>query len=184
MKDRVAYGNRKFKKVIAQQVEKVLPQVVTKTGADFVPDIYAKGRAKANVITVAGHQLARAGDVVRIITQDGSSQEVKVSAVSAKNFTVEAEKVFNGEVFVYGVKRNDILGVDYEGISMLNVSATQELARRNEQLTAQVKAQATKLAAQEAEIATLKKSQRAEIAQIKAALEAMNKLEKENKNEK
>jgi hypothetical protein len=176
MKDRVAYGNRKFKKVIAQQVEKVLPQVVTKTGADFVPDIYAKGRAKANVITVAGHQLARAGDVVRIITQDGSSQEVKVSAVSAKNFTVEAEKVFNGEVFVYGVKRNDILGVDYEGISMLNVSATQELARRNEQLTAQVKAQATKLAAQEAEIATLKKSQRAEIAQIKAALEAMNKL--------
>jgi hypothetical protein len=176
MKDRVAYGNRKFKKVIAQQVEKVLPQVVTNTGADFVPDIYAKGSAKANVITVAGHQLAKAGDMVRIVTQDGSSQEVKVSAVTAKSFTVEAEKVFNGEVFVYGVKRNDIRGVDYEGISMLNVSATQELARRNEQLTAQVKAQATKLAAQEAEIATLNKSQRAEIAQIKAALEAMNKL--------
>ena len=39
MKDAVTYGNRPFKKVIAQEVEAVYPQVVSKH-TDFVPNVY------------------------------------------------------------------------------------------------------------------------------------------------
>jgi hypothetical protein len=178
MKDRPVHGNRVQKKIIAQELEKVLPDAVSQS-TQFVPDIYQQGFAKKGVIKVNGADKVKAGDKIRLFLEENGhekSLELTVSSANKDSFTVQSEKTIEGKVFVYGVERNDVRGVDYDAISMLNVSATQELARRNEQLTAQVKAQATKLAAQEAEIAKLNKSQRAEIAQIKAALEAMNKL--------
>jgi hypothetical protein len=178
MKDRPVHGNRVQKKIIAQELEKVLPDAVSQS-TQFVPDIYQQGFAKKGVIKVNGADKVKAGDKIRLFLEENGhekSLELTVSSANKNSFTVQSEKTIEGKVFVYGVERNDVRGVDYDAISMLNVSATQELARRNEQLTAQVKAQATKLAAQEAEIAKLNKSQRAEIAQIKAALEAMNKL--------
>ena len=39
MKDKVKYGNRLYKKVIAQEVEKVYPQVISKH-TDFIPNVY------------------------------------------------------------------------------------------------------------------------------------------------
>ena len=39
---------------------------------------------------------------------------------------------FTDRVFVYGKEVNDFRVVDYDAISMLNVSATQELAKRSE----------------------------------------------------
>jgi hypothetical protein len=189
MKDRPAHGNRVQKKIIAQELEKVLPDAVSQS-TQFVPDIYQQGFAKKGVIKVNGADKVKAGDKIRVFLEENGhekSVELTVSSANKDSFTVQSEKTIEGKVFVYGVERNDVRGVDYDAISMLNVSATQELARRNEQLTAQVKAQAIKLANQEAEIAKLNKSQRveiaslkkqqaAEIAQIKTALEAMNKL--------
>jgi hypothetical protein len=40
-------------------------------------------------------------------------------------------------LFVFGKRVDDFLAVDYDAISMLNVSATQELARRVETLEAE-----------------------------------------------
>ncbi|MFM2177233.1 MAG: hypothetical protein RL015_1331, partial [Verrucomicrobiota bacterium] len=189
MKDWITHGKSTQKKLIAQQVEKVFPNAVTRS-TEVIPDIFATGLAINNRIKVAGNDKVKPGDLVRLMIQKDSHEEpldLHVTGVDKESFTVQCKEPINGKVFVYGVQRNDVRGVDYEAISMLNVSATQELARHNEQLTAQVKAQAAKLAAQEAnivtlnksqmaEIASLKKQQAAEIAQIKAALEAMNKL--------
>jgi hypothetical protein len=183
MKDRVAYGERVVKKVIAQEVEKFLPEAVTKS-TQIVPDIYKMGEAKNNRIQLHGNHQIKAGDIVRVITKaDGRKHELQVAAVGKNEFTVESTESINGQVFVYGTQRDDVRGVDYDAISMLNVSATQELAKRQEATTrelAAVRADRDKLAvqveAQAAEITSLKKQQAAEIAQIKAALEAMNKL--------
>src|SRR5205823_6720804 len=66
-------------------------------------------------------------------------------------------KPVGDKVFVYGREVKDCRSVDYEAIAMLNVSATQELAR--------------KLVAKDAEIATLKGENRA-LAQKVEALQA------------
>jgi len=54
------------------------------------------------------------------------------------------------KVFVYGREVNDFRAVDYDAIAMLNVSATQELARQSERNT-------SKLETLEKEVAELKK---------------------------
>ena len=76
------------------------------------------------------------------------------------SFTTDLELVKDGEkVFVYGRQIKDLRTVDYDALGMLNISATQELAKKvaaleeeNRQLKAslgKVDALATKLEAME-----------------------------------
>jgi hypothetical protein len=192
MKDQVQHGRTVQKKVIAQQVEKILPCAVT-LSTQFVPDIYQQGTIRENQVTVAGAIHVKAGDLVRIhVEKDGHEEKLELRASSAgkESFTVESREKLNGKVFVYGVERRDVRSVDYDAIAMLNVSATQELAKQQEattrelaavradrdKLAAKVEAQTTRVEAQAREIDALKKQQAAEIAQINAALEVLSKL--------
>ncbi len=139
MKDVVKYGNKPFKKVIAQQVEKVYPTAVTTTGVKgltFTPDVYAVSDSikteKPGVYTITmpkAHDL-QDGDTVRLITSKNPELAVIVHFVNDKTFTVETKEPLGDKVFVYGKQCMDLKAVDYEAISMLNVSATQELAKK------------------------------------------------------
>jgi hypothetical protein len=60
----------------------------------------------------------------------GPQDEALLSAVSPAS----------GQVFVYGREVKDFRSVDYQAIAMLNVSATQELAKRLEQKSDEVAA--------------------------------------------
>ena len=63
------------------------------------------------------------------------------------------------KVFVYGREVKDFRSVDYDAISMLNVSATQELARQVATLATENEALKSRLASLEAlaaEVAALK----------------------------
>jgi cell shape-determining protein MreC len=63
------------------------------------------------------------------------------------------------KVFVYGKQCLDLKSVDYDAIAMLNVSATQELAKKVAVLeteNAELKARADRLASLESENAKLK----------------------------
>jgi uncharacterized small protein (DUF1192 family) len=63
-------------------------------------------------------------------------------------------------VFVYGKQCLDLKSVDYDAIAMLNVSATQELAKKVDALEAEndrLRAQANKLAALESKMETPEK---------------------------
>jgi hypothetical protein len=192
MKDTVQFGRTVQKKVIAQQVEKIFPSAVT-CSTQFVPDIYQQGTIQENRVTVAGAAHVKKGDLVRILVEnDGREEklELRVSAAGKEGFTVESQEKLSGKVFVYGMERTDVRSVDYDAIAMLNVSATQELAKRQEattrelaavradrdKLAAKVEAQTTRVEAQAREIDALKKQQAAEIAQINAALEVLSKL--------
>jgi hypothetical protein len=147
MKDVVKFRNRPFKKVIAQQVEKIYPTAVTSSGIKgftFTPDIYAVSDSvkmeKPGVYTISlakTHRL-KDGDTVRLITQN-KNQELSVVAhvVNDKAFTVETKEPLGDKVFVYGKECTDLKAVDYDAISMLNVSATQELAKKVETLEEQ-----------------------------------------------
>jgi len=73
----------------------------------------------------------KVGDKVKLIFEDGNEM-VEVVSSSKGSFTVNSDK--SGDVFVYGREVNDFHVVDYEAISMLNVSATQELFKLIQQL--------------------------------------------------
>jgi hypothetical protein len=68
---------------------------------------------------------------VRLITQN-KNQELNLVAhvVNDKAFTVKTKEPPGDKVFVYGKQCLDLKAVDYDAISMLNVSATQELAKK------------------------------------------------------
>jgi Chaperone of endosialidase len=192
MKDVVAFGSTPFKKVIAQQVEQVYPTAVRTAGLKaitFTPDIYALSTSlkleKPGVYTISlakPHGL-KEGDIVRLITEDKDSQRnfhLSVHVVNDKTFTVETRAVFGDKVFVYGKNCMDLKSVDYDAISMLNVSATQELAakvetleRQNSELQDQNK-RLTAVEEKEKQERVTIAEQGAEIAALRAANEKVN----------
>ncbi len=136
MKDKVQYGNKAFKKVIAQELKAVYPLAVNVT-TNFVPNIYQKATASNGWIAL-NTDLVK-GDKVKIITAN-STKELMVEEVANGKFKVATT---DGEVFVYGKEVNDFHTVDYEALSTLNISATQALLKRIEELEAKVKEMAT-----------------------------------------
>ncbi len=120
MKDE-AKGDRPYKKVIAQQVKEVYPQAISLT-TEVVPDIYAVATIKNGYVSLETD--LKAGEKVRLILEDETSLFDVISA-DKNGFKVSTNK--SGKVFVYGREVDDFHAVDYESLSMLNVSATQEL---------------------------------------------------------
>ncbi|WP_171025695.1 tail fiber domain-containing protein [Hymenobacter jeollabukensis] len=173
MKDRVQYGQRPFKKVIAQEVEQVFPQAVSQHSG-FLPDVYApatKAETQADsllVLTLPAAPAAQAGQRVKLITKTGEVIGT-VKAAQGKQLVVRGARQLAGqEVFVFGLEHADVRAVDYEALAMLNVSATQELARKVqalEQLRQQV-------AALQAELAASKTQSAQQLQQAQAAASA------------
>ena len=122
-----SHGDKPIKKVIAQQVEEFYPQAVSKT-TNRIPDIYKLTRKKVD-------QSENGFEIGRSCLADLQQQRRTATAVISVNeneFQVDLSK--SGSVFVYGREVEDFRTVDYEAISMLNVSATQELLKRIEAL--------------------------------------------------
>ncbi|MBS0657414.1 MAG: tail fiber domain-containing protein [Verrucomicrobia bacterium] len=133
-KDRLARGDTPQKKVLAQQVEQVFPQAVSRV-TDVVPDIFLRGTLGAGGWIELPTDL-RVGERVRLVAaaEQGVYEVLEVRPGAFRTaFTAAAP-----EVFVYGREVADFRTVDYDGIAMLNVSATQELARRLEAREAEV----------------------------------------------
>jgi Chaperone of endosialidase len=146
MKDTVKFGQKPFKKVIAQQVDEVYPTAVTSIGIKgftFTPDIYAVSdsikmeKPDVYLITLAKAHDLKDGDTVRLITSKNPKLTLEAHVLNDKTFTVETKEPLGDKVFVYGKGCTDLKAVDYEAISMLNVSATQELAKKVEILEQQ-----------------------------------------------
>ena len=126
-KDTITKGDRPQKKVVAQQVEKVFPQAVSQS-TEVVPDIYHKAGIKEGWVNLATD--LKVADRVRLIAE---KTEGIYPVLEVKDGAFRTEFQPEGaEVFVYGREVNDFRAVDYEAISMLNVSATQELAKKLE----------------------------------------------------
>jgi hypothetical protein len=139
-KDSVRNGSSKNKKVIAQQVEKVFPQAVRKLESP-IPDIFATAAVTSGWVQLATD--LSVGEKVKLLTKQGEIQ-AKVTAVRADGFQVDTD-VENGNVFVYGRIVDDFRVVDYDAISMLNVSATQQLNHDLETVAADSNGEFSKL---------------------------------------
>jgi hypothetical protein len=173
-RDVVNQGSQTQKKVIAQQVEAVYPQAVSVT-TGVVPDIYKKATSTNGWIQLQAD--LKADDRVRVVSGKGDQVHSVVAVQNPKPGSREEPKfrldppVSEGNVFVYGREVKDFRSVDYEAIAMLNVSATQELARRLEQREAE-------LAELRAELAQAR-GEKQSLAENLTAMDArLNRLEK------
>ncbi len=117
----------------------------------MIPDIYQLYSIENGWISL--DETVKVGEKIQLILED-RKEIVEVVATKTGAFRVQPLN-FNGctdndcKVFVYGREVKDFHTVDYEAIAMLNVSATQELAKENEALKKQIRKA-------EIEISTLK----------------------------
>jgi Chaperone of endosialidase len=140
--DEMTKGANLKKGFIAQEVETAFPEAVITT-SDFIPNVYAVSsqiKLSAGQMTIflnKSHGFT-VGDEVKLMMPDNSERKLTViSVVSEKSFLVDWTEDAPEKIFVYGKKVSDFHTVDYDRIFTLNVSATQELARRVEQLEAE-----------------------------------------------
>jgi hypothetical protein len=127
-KDVIAKGNGTYKKVIGQQVAKVFPQAVSKH-TEVVPDIYQPAPIQDGWVALATD--LKKGERVKLITATGEGI-YEVLEVAQDKFRTDFKPEGN-RVFVYGREVKDFLTVDYEAISMLNVSATQQIKKEKDE---------------------------------------------------
>lgn len=144
LKDAISKGTQLQKKLIAQQVESVYPQAVNQT-VGVVPDIYKKATVKDGWIELATD--LKVGDRVKLISQKEEAVH-EVLEVSEGAFRPDGN-VDADSLFVYGREVDDFRIVDYDAISMLNVSATQELSKKLEEKDAVIAALEARLSALE-----------------------------------
>ncbi|MEZ4966525.1 MAG: tail fiber domain-containing protein [Saprospiraceae bacterium] len=168
-KDTLEDQGRIHKKIIAQEVEQVLPNAVSRM-RKAIPSVYRNatevaydaGSRRLTITLDTAHQMV-AGDKVRVFTNAENLEEVEVLDVpSERSFTIAAKEAT--DAFVYGKWVDDYRKVDYDAISMLNVSATQEQQRI-------IEAQEKRIAELEAENAAMKNEFEQRLARLEASLQ-------------
>lgn len=138
--DTVSKGAGKQKKVIAQQVEKVYPQAVSRS-TEAVPDIYQHAEFKDGWAKLATN--LKKGERVRLI---GNKKHGIHEVLEVEEGRFRTDFAADGDtVFVYGREVKDYRAVDYEAIAMLNVSATQQLKKEKDAEIAQLRGDITTL---------------------------------------
>ena len=139
-------GGRPEKKVIAQQLRDVFPQAVS-FRSGVIPSIYEhiadfsydSTNKTLQIETHKPHGL-KVGDRVDYYTEANKFDKQKVIQIlSEKGFLVAADHL-PAELFVFGKWVEDVHGVDYDALSMLNISATQEQQRIIEVQQAEIEA--------------------------------------------
>ncbi|MFN8277049.1 MAG: tail fiber domain-containing protein [Chitinophagales bacterium] len=169
--DVVSNGNNYKKGFIAQEVKKVFPEAVHTT-TDFVPSIYEMSEklvvdddCNLHVFLNKNHELKK-GDKVRLFCSDNEEKGYEVADIaSEKEFVIANWPKEVESAFVYGKEVHDFHTVDYDRIYTLNVSATQELARK----VLQLEKQNRELSTQNSEIRT-------DVDRLKASVETLLKI--------
>ncbi len=140
MKDVATWGNQTFKKVIAQQVESLYPEAI-KMQTDVIPDIYVlsektnydAANKKLTVSLLKNYEI-KVGEKIEMVHPRKGKIRAEVVAVAGNSFTVKDWEYATENVFVFGREVNDFRSVDYEALSMLGISAIQQLAKDVEEL--------------------------------------------------
>ncbi|BAV94696.1 hypothetical protein [Ichthyobacterium seriolicida] len=128
--DSIEKGNKFFKKVIAQQIENTIPEIID-ISRGIVPDVYelaksVRASSLGSIITTEKKHSFSNGDRVKVIIENTGDKIIIVKEVIDSN-TFLTEDVIDSKnmVFIYGKEVEDLRSVDYDGLTTLNISATQ-----------------------------------------------------------
>jgi sugar lactone lactonase YvrE len=138
MKDVATWGNKAYKKVIAQQVESVYPQAIT-TQTAVIPDIYTLAQTvsynadnKELTVNMASNYALKVGDKLEVVHPERGKIQSTIAAINGNSFTLKDWQHPTDKLFVFGREVSDFRTVDYEALSMLGISAIQALAKEND----------------------------------------------------
>ena len=142
-KDYIKKGNKSNIGYIAQDVEKIVPEAISKT-EDFIPNIYDIGYCKNNIIYTENIDITdklNIGDKLKIILEkDEKEIECNITEIlSSNSFKIDKEIKDNSKVFIYGKKVDDFRVLNYDMLFSLNISATQALYKMIKELQDEVK---------------------------------------------
>lgn len=139
--DHIKQGNGNVKGLVAQELEEVFPEAVSKM-PDFIPDIYQLCEQfdideEAKTLTCRlkqPHGLALKDRVKLISDIDMDFFEEVTDIIDEKSFVVGnwTEKVTG--IFVFGKEVDDFRTVDYTQVSMMGISAIQAMHKEMEVL--------------------------------------------------
>ncbi len=164
-KDAIRKGSDLQKKVIAQQVEKVFPQAVSKS-TDVVPDIYQMAEVDDGWVKLATS--LEKGERVRLISEKKEGIH-EVLEVAEGRFRADGIAE-GGKVFVYGREVKDFRTVDYDAIAMLNVSATQQIKKEKDAEVTRLREENSELRTRVAALEAKEKARDAKMASIEKLL--------------
>jgi hypothetical protein len=165
--DKVSKGSRPQKKVIAQQLEQICPDAVSRS-TDTVPDIYKMAEVKQGWLHLATD--LKLGERVKLV---GPKAEcvVEVTEVDAAGARFRTASLPEGDkIFVYGREVKDFRTVDYDAITMLNVSATQQLKKEKDAEVSALEKENVQLRARVAALESEAQDREARLVAIEKAL--------------
>jgi hypothetical protein len=165
--DRISQGDAIQRGLIAQEVEKVLPEAVVRSTA-VIPDIYSPSVASVfnpdgKTLTVRMDQAhgLKPNDVVRLLSESFQEEFSVLQTPSPTSFVVQSENPVE-KVFVFGRQVNDFRSVDYDQVFTTGISALQELDRqvqalkKSEARVAELEAEVARVDSLEQEVKALK----------------------------
>jgi hypothetical protein len=157
MKAQVMKGNPVHKGLIAQEVEKVIPEAVLKSEA-YVPEIFELAKvaeynseSKSLKVTMGKPHGLAVGDMVMITSKDAETDQshyLKVTQVTnEKAFVVGDVAAGIKKAFVFGKQVKDFRSVDYNRIYTTGIGAIQQIKREKDAEVKALKEENTELKA-------------------------------------
>lgn len=120
--------------VIAQEIEKVIPEVVN-SHKDYIPNIFKNADKYDNELLrlyIKTDDIS-IGDNIKILDIDNKPHYKKIVDKDDDYITID-EPIEKYEadtpIFIYGKEVEDVKNVNYEALFMINIKATQELHQR------------------------------------------------------
>jgi len=174
--------------VTAQDLKNTYPEAVTNSSG-YIPDMYVKCQwihvdDKQIEINIPKPHTVIIGDKVKLILEDSTHREAKVTAIKDDNtFAVEKWDEFKMEVsdelFVYGKHTDDFLRVDKIKLGVLALAGVKELNQIVETQHLQIQAQQAKIEEQSLAINTLTESMKFLTEHLSKLTNAFNDIVKE-----
>ena len=124
---------------IAQEVEKVLPEVVS-VNKEVIPNIMEMVEHPVLIdntlkFTIKKEVEIHEGDILKIITEENGENKFTVASVNNHDITLNVDSKFKlaEKIFVYGKEVKDFRTVEYNKIFTVGISAIQELSKKMDQ---------------------------------------------------
>ena len=125
--DTIKNTDKTYKKVISQQISSIYPDAVS-YHKEFIPNIFKMAEIQNNWIKLSTD--LEIGDTIKLVLEK-EEKKVSVIEITETSFKIDTN-IPDGSLFVYGKQVDDFGVVDYDALSMLNISATQEIIKRLE----------------------------------------------------
>lgn len=163
-KDTLAKGNKMITGVIAQELQKIMPDAVFTTPEAVIPNIYKHADSVRNIGNNTRLYLSvplnpdslKVGTKLQLYVKNDKTEHRKILNITKDYIEVPYLCEENERVFVYGSFVNDLLNIDYNQIFMENVNATKYLLQQQEVLEQGLKKQRNINQAQQKELEELR----------------------------